>query len=233
LPLTMISFSGVFLGLGFVFASFVFWRGLRKEYPEEEILTLTLVTALASMLGARLFFVLLHSEQFLEEPLRIFFWLRFPGLSFLGAFLFGLLTLIFWSRRKSWDPWVVVEAAVLPFLFLFIVGCLGAFIESSKWRFLAQVGIGLAVELESKLLAGYRSYAWYKSGKVGFLFLSLLTTFFTLLLALAFFSRNTLYWENLGYLIIVFGGLLFLYRRSERSFKEDLWAILLPFRRKS
>ena len=56
-PIKISSF-GFFAAVSFILASFWLWKELKEEYAEEDILTLPIDLFLASLLGARLIYLI-------------------------------------------------------------------------------------------------------------------------------------------------------------------------------
>lgn len=184
--------------VGLVLAVFVFWRNLKEDFDQEEVLTLALLAAVLGFLG---------------------FW----GFSLLGAFSGVTVAVILWGKKKAWDIWLILEASVVPLLLVFIFGAVGAFLTGKDLKFLILGLLGvLVLVLVKKVLAGYRSFAFYSSGKPGFIFLAAAAVFFSFLLGLAFWQRRVLKLETIGESLLVLGSLGFLYRRAERKMKNPI-----------
>jgi hypothetical protein len=181
----------MFICFGFILAVFLFWRSLKEDFEQEEVLTLAILTSVLGILG---------------------FW----GLSVLGAFSAIILVFLLWVRKKAWDIWVVAEASTVPLLLFFIFGKVGVFLAGQDWFFLLQAATAFGVlVLVKKVLVGYRSFAFYKSGKVGFIFLSSLALFFSLLLALAILGGRVLKWEMLAQTLLILGAVGLLIKRAK------------------
>ena len=201
LPITPFSFL---TAIGFVLASFLFWRNLKNDFPEEEILSLTCWLAIGGILGARIVYALFQPQFFLQQPLALFFWSKYGGFSLLGAFAGIFLILAIFARRKKWDVWQVLDQLAIMSLMVFVFGAVGSCLTNKEILNLVLAGAGVFCLLAKKLwLTNYRSFAFYPSGKIGFIGLSLIIIFFSLLLPLDFYKKNGLSWENLGNLIIV------------------------------
>lgn len=216
-PLTLLS------PLAFMVASFILWRGLKEDYPEEEIISLTIYLALIFLGGARIVYIITHFEEFQFFPLR---WLlpgHYPGFSFFGGFLACLGWLIFWSKRKAWDFWEIVEVLVFAwFVSVALVGA-GLYLISGRLIFLGEALLGLVLLPFSLFLKKkYRTFVWYKSGKLGFVSCVLTSIFMLGKLILEIISRGGLYWEGIFLLGVAIAGVVILYSRSGRSIKEDL-----------
>ena len=189
---------GLLTAVGFTLAVFVFWRNLKEDFDQEEVMTLALLAGFSGFLGLM-------------------------ALSLFGAFIGVIFVFLFWAKKKAWDIWPVLEGSVVPLLLIFIFGAVGAFLtgKDSDYLILSSWGV-LVLVLVKKVLVGYRSFAFYQSGKPGFIFLTATAIFFSFLLGLAFWQRRVLKLEMIGEGLLVLGALGFLYRRAERKMKNPI-----------
>ena len=216
-PSLPISPFGILIAIGFVLASFIFWRGLKDDFSDEEIFSLTSWSGLFGLLAGRLGYVIFNFQLFLQNPMALFFWTKYFGFSLLGAVLGMVGALLVWAKKGERDIWQVLDVLVASGLAMFIFGSLGAYFSNREFFYL---GFGLAgflvLILQKFYLSKYRSFPFYPSGKVGFLGLSSIILLFSFILPLDFYKNGRLSWEAIGYLavVVVAGG--FLYLRSER-----------------
>ncbi|MCF8303877.1 MAG: prolipoprotein diacylglyceryl transferase [Bacteroidales bacterium] len=104
----------------------------RKPEPEEEevnvhpyqlVSTLVLIAAISGIMGAKIFSLAEHFNEFLEEPVASFF--SFSGLNFYGGLVVAAVVLAIYAERKN-IPWPVLGDAVAPALILaYAVGRIG------------------------------------------------------------------------------------------------------------
>jgi phosphatidylglycerol:prolipoprotein diacylglycerol transferase len=122
----------VFVILAWFIFSFLFWRMLRSDgIDEDKIFDLTFYSTLAAFVSSRLFFVCLNWDLFADTWLRVVaLWVQ-PGLSLYGAFIGGLLTLVFLSRREKVRLGQVLDAFVLSFPGALAVGLVGGFLDGT------------------------------------------------------------------------------------------------------
>lgn len=201
--------------LAFIISSFSFWQRLKEDYKEEEIFGLTLFIAVCC-----LFFSWLSA--FLFSSSRFFF-----PLAFLGA----VLAVKLWALRFRVNIWEVFDAMSLPFLYFLFFGGIGSFLKSGYFWDLGYVGVSLLGFVVWEFSRGkYRSYSWYKSGKIGFLFWEVSFIVFLLLSGLAFFKKNALYLEVLILIPMTLLSAGIIYYRAERNLKED-WGNILKWRK--
>lgn len=201
--------------LAFIISSFSFWRRLREDYREEEIFGLTLFILAGSLLFTWV-------SAFVFGSSRPFF-----SLAFLGA----VLSVKLWSLRFKVNIWEVFDALSLPLLFFLLLGGIGSFLRSGNfwdWQYFGVAILGLGVWKFSK--EKYRSFSWYKSGKIGFLLWGVSFIVFLLLSLLAFVEGNALYFELLILVFIALFSAVMIYLRAERNFSED-WRNILKWRK--
>ncbi len=218
-----ISTIGVFLALSFVLSSFLLWRNLRDDYPEEGILTLTIYLFILGTIGARLVYIMENFGDFGFNIDRWFFWNRYPGFSFLGGVLGGFFFLSWWSRKKSWDFWLIADWATFAFLMVGFLSGLGGYFSTGQRFDLFRLSIS-AVTLVLAIFFHYcyRKFSWYKSGMLGFVACLSLAIFFIGLGILELLLRSGIYWEKFIWWFLGLTALLLLYKRSGRSWREDL-----------
>ena len=220
-PLTLL------VPLAFMVASFLLWHDLREDYSEEEIISLTIYLALAFLLGARLGHVLYHLSDFQFSLIKWFLIGRYPGFSFLGGFFASSGLLFYWSKRKNWDFWQVIETLVPTGLMVIVLVSTGLYLTGGEILFLGEAILALLLLFFSRFLRKkYRTFVWYKSGKLGFASCFSVSLFMLGKLSLEILYRGSLYWESLFLLGIALACWVLIYQRSGRDLKEDFSKIL-------
>lgn len=219
----IISPFGFFAALAFILGSYFLWKKLREDYPEEEILTLTIFLGAGAIFGARIFYYLSHWYLVGFSVWKIFDFFGFPGYSFFGAVLGALLVLIFYSKKKNWDPWVTLDEFVkIFFLSSSLIG-FGSFLSSGEIFGFAFTLLSIICFLIFLYLSfNYRRFVWYKSGKPGFAGLTSFAIFVFIYLVLALFLKSGIFWEEAGFLVLALYALGIVYYRSGRNLKDDL-----------
>ncbi len=156
-PFHIFSLS-IFLVLSWLVFSFLFWRQLRAQGVEEDrIFDLTYYATLAAFVSARLLYVALHFPLFADNYLKIpAIWVT-PGLSFLGAVIGGVVTLLLLSRSLKVRMGYVVDAVALSLPAATMVGLVGSFLDGSvvgkqihmplSIRYVGHVGLRHPVQL--------------------------------------------------------------------------------------
>lgn len=231
-----VSSFGFFLALAFLFATFLIWRLARAwDLDEEKILDLVLLTFFGSLLGARLFFILLNFSFFADNLLKIILVTRYPGLSFWGGVLGGWLTLYYFLRRKRLDFWQYADIAAVGFLGGLILGDIGCFlggcgfgIPSSLFFALPVVGVvgkRFPVQImEALLLAFVLWKIWPMSTKFHFhgKIISIVLILVGLIKLLTEFFRQIRQGGAILAVVLIVLGVFIFYKTSKRSFRHDL-----------
>lgn len=127
-----ISPHGIGVALGFLLGGWMFIRraekrGVGHTYVEDipdAIQQLIGRIALGAILGARLFYVLTHLDQFARAPLEVFaIWEG--GLTFLGGVAGGIIVAAPWARRQGWRPVQLLDSAMPGLAAGLVVGRVG------------------------------------------------------------------------------------------------------------
>lgn len=168
----LVSTLGVFIYL------FLFWKKLKEDYDPESIFSTSLFSIIAGYIG------LLISKRFLPiSPFHFFF--LFSGI--------GLILTAKKYKLRFFEIFEIFIFAALPlYSLLFLKDAVVANSTSSLVGFLAvMMMVGLFMVIDGK----YKTFSWYKSGKVGFtglfvagalfFFRALISTFFENVFSLA------------------------------------------------
>ena len=143
-----VSSFGLFLALGIFFGAFTVWRISRSfDFDAEVILDVIFLTLGIGFIFSRLTFVLMNLQVF-DSFTKIFFINRYPGLSFWGGLLGGLLAL-WWLAKRNRIPFLQAgDIAVIGFFiagFWAEIGCLlgscGVGIETLSMFGVDQAGV--------------------------------------------------------------------------------------------
>mgnify|MGYP001609334928 CR=1 FL=1 len=118
---------GVFVALGF-FVGFkmLLFYGKKSSFSPALIETLTFWVFIFSLIGARLFYVLISWQEFASNPLDIFkIWQG--GLVFWGGFLAGALTVIIFSIKNKMPLWKLADVFAPALAIGHALGRIGCF----------------------------------------------------------------------------------------------------------
>lgn len=153
--------------LGFLFLS---WRRLKEDYTPATIFSFNFLI-LAFIVVGFLIGTIIGTNL---SPTKIF---NPQGLWFWGAFIFGSIgfAICFFTPQGSSHFRMrlleTLEAVGLGFIFLF-------FCITFARSILFSVAVGILIPFFFIINARYKSFSWYKSGKVGFAGLAILGIFF-------------------------------------------------------
>lgn len=157
--------------LGIILFLFIFWKRLKEDYSSDIIFQ----TAITILIGVGLGLIL--SKIFLQNW---FFWL-----SFLGAILgFSLMLVKF--KLKFFETFEALILAAIPMVSLMFFR--DSIVNSRLNSFLAFVASLILIFLSYWVDLNYRSFNWYKSGKIGFTGLFIAFIFFLIRTVIAIFG---------------------------------------------
>lgn len=246
-PITIYTF-GFLLAVGFFLSSFLCWRRLKDlGLDEEKIIDFLLTLSISAFVFARFGFVLTHLTNFGLSPARWLLIGRYPGLSFWGAVLGGILSLVWFCRKARWDLWRVADEVILGFLPItvliqmgcFFDGCLKGIPTSMPWGmffpgdFIRRQPVSLFGALLFFLVwilllrieRHWRTWVWYKSKAVGFISLSFLGLALMANFLLAFLEQGRIYylWLKRGTSLLGFFLVAILFfKRSGIKIKREV-----------
>ncbi len=144
----------------FLFAAF---RRLKADYPEQEVVKMSLLFLVLS--GLLNYLVSLTSFK----------------LSFLVITLSLILVVYLFFQVSNWRFWAVMEALIVPGLITWLMVSFG------DWYQMGAVALTL---LSLFYWQNYRRFSWYPSGKIGFLFLICLVQLGIIQIALDFWQNR-------------------------------------------
>lgn len=143
-----ISSFGLFLSLALLMAAFVVWRlCLVYDYDKEQTLDLVMLTFFGSFFGARIYYIIFHWGLFADTSIhlsRMFHLYLYPGLSFWGAFVGGILTLFFFSKRLRLNLWQILDIGIVGFFIALALGSIGCLLNSCQYGFILDSPISIS-----------------------------------------------------------------------------------------
>lgn len=232
-----ISSFGLFLSLGFLFATFLAWRLARAwDLMEEKVLDLCLLTFFGALIGARVLFVLLHLNLFTDNFFKIVLLTKYPGLEFWGGIIGGSLTLYFFARRmRRIDFWQVADLASVGLLGGLVLGNIGCLLGSCNVGVLSNIFFAVSMvgfvgkrfplqALEAIIFALLLWKIWPVAVK--FHFTGKIASLVLIILGILEFLLEFLREEKSGGFIfspvILLLGVFSFYKLGKRSFRLDL-----------
>lgn len=253
-----ISSFGVFLTLSLIAALFTAWRLARAyDLAEEQVVNLTLLSFIGGVVGARVYAVVTNPAVFnsLDKILAIN---KFPGLSFWGGLIGGVLVFSYLTTRSKFSFWQLLDFAACSLLIGMVVGGVGCWFGGCAYgvpsnliiaaEVVGQVGRRLPISLiESLILLAIFWRLWgetirfHFNGKIASLFLMAVGGVKLLTENLHADPKITLLgtWLSLGHIfalsMLVLGVVVF-YVRSKRELLADLrfvWMLVVQPERRS
>ncbi len=182
----------ILLGItGVLLFLYVFWKRLRDDYSSDIIFQVSTTVLLGNALG------LVVAKIFLPS---YFFWLSMLGI------LIGFLLMFFKFKLRLFETLEAIILAGLPMISLMFFK--DSVINSSLYSFLGFVGTLVLIFISYWLDLNYKSFNWYKSGRIGFAGLLSGAVFFMIRSIVAGFGISVVSFT--GTIDIVLSGSVFL-----------------------
>lgn len=246
-PVTIYS-MGVFLFLALIMGGFVVYKkGKEYHFEIEEMFDVIFASLFWALVGGRVSYIILNFEQFGTSFLRWLWVTHYVGINMWGALIGAILFFVIWAKKNDKKIFKWLDVMSLGFMLGLTIGMLGALFNgsfvgiASSWPIaFYQVGVGrvIPVQILAFFLFGgvfwwlmaverkYRTFEWYRGGKTeaksGFIFYASLIFIGLIYLVLAKLRANQ---EWLMPSLSVIIGLVGLYKRSGREWKEDMAAL--------
>lgn len=247
-PIKIYSF-GVFLVLAIVVASFIIWReGRNQKLDEERLVDFLLVEAIFALVGGRIFYLILHYSDFGLDVFRWILIFHFPGLTFIGAIIGGLIGLLVFAKKMSWSVYQIGDFLVLGVSLGEAIGRIGAFLSGSAYgavttlpwgvtmsgllgrRHPVQIYEALIAFLTFVILFKLKNLWQAKKSPTGLVFLLYFWLLGATRFLLEFFRGDSVYFDGWQvnqpiYLSFALVACILIYVRLGRSVKTDLLII--------
>lgn len=182
----------ILLGItGVLLFLYVFWKRLRDDYSSDIIFQVSTTVLLGNALG------LVVAKIFLPS---YFFWLSMLGI------LIGFLLMFFKFKLRLFETLEAIILAGLPMISLMFFK--DSVTNSSLYSFLGFVGTLVLIFISYWLDLNYKSFNWYKSGRIGFAGLLSGAVFFMIRSIVAGFGISVVSFT--GTIDIVLSGSVFL-----------------------
>lgn len=125
----VIRFYGLMIAVAFITAIYVARKeSIRKGLGPECMVDFGPYAIISGIIGARLYYVMLHARDFLMQPLDIVkVWEG--GLAFHGGILGGFLAGIWFARKRAVPFWRFADAAVPSIILAQAIGRIGCFLN--------------------------------------------------------------------------------------------------------
>jgi len=178
--------SNIITIIGFIVGIFGFlflvWKRLVDDYKAEEIFSFGFVVLGFLIVGflTGVFLNGLFPNSSVFSPSGLWFW---------TAFIFGVIGFIFGFYRFKLRFFEILEGAGIAFLFWFFAVSFAFSLETTNLKLLLfSTATGILIAFFFFIDSRYKSFNWYKSGKIGFSGLTILGLFFLFRAILALFD---------------------------------------------
>lgn len=133
----ILSWDGSIFG-GILFAAlsigWTYWENKKSEYkerklvevtvkPHEHVGTITVIAAVAGILGAKVFHNLEYWEDFMADPWEQLF--SFSGLTFYGGLIVAAAAIIYYARKNRINIWHLMDATAPGLILAYAIGRMG------------------------------------------------------------------------------------------------------------
>ncbi len=106
---------------------------LRRDVSMDQVFNLALIASALSLLSSRVFYVLMHPKPVFLNPLGFIIFPYFPGLSFIGGIVGGLILFIILLRRRGFPTGRIFDFFSISFLSALPIGFIGYMLLSRNF----------------------------------------------------------------------------------------------------
>lgn len=226
-----ITTSGVILAVTFFLTAFWIWkRGKEEHFEEETLMDMVILVSLTGFIFARLVFVLLNLKIFPSFG-PAFQLINYPGFSWFGGLIGGLIAFVLFVRFKKWDFFLLADLITPPLVLAQSLGNLANFFAGSFYGKETTLPVGLVfpglekprhptqlylfllyllfLKLLFKIEKEYRFYNWYQGKRreaaPGLVFFSYFIGSALIQIMVAFFLDEWLYWKGIPLVFLLPG----------------------------
>jgi len=122
-----IAFYGIVIGIGMLMGWLIAeWMAKKTGQNTEIYLDFALIAIVASVIGARIYYVVFAWEEFADNPLSVLN-TRTGGLAIYGGIIAGVLTAIIFSKVKKYPFWLLADTGCIGLVTGQIIGRWGNF----------------------------------------------------------------------------------------------------------
>ncbi|HEX7542660.1 MAG TPA: prolipoprotein diacylglyceryl transferase family protein, partial [Patescibacteria group bacterium] len=135
---------GVFLVLGFFWATFLLWKNIRlTSFKEEDVFDGLFLSLFGALFFGRLAYVILNFKDFGFNLLKFVLINGYPGISLYGSVFGGLLILYLFTNSRKLNFNDLIDYFITPLFVAFAFGKIGAFFSGveigTKTNFLFKI----------------------------------------------------------------------------------------------
>lgn len=161
--------------LGIFILFYFFWKRLKDDYQYEKIFNLAFIVLFGYLIGY-------FTSRYLDQ--NFWFWIQLAGIML--GFTFGIKRL----KMKFFETFEALVIGTLPWVSMVFLS--DSINKSSLSSFLAFWVTSICIFVFFFVSARYRTFTWYKSGRVGFAGLVALQLFFVFRLVASIFFQNVI-----------------------------------------
>ncbi len=234
---------GFMLALGVAVSLILVARQARKKGIDEEVvLDLAIISVLAGLIGARLFYVFVYDWDYYRLNLLQILDFRNEGLVWYGALILGLLVALAYIKIKRLPFWEITDLFA-PYLALgyafgrigcFLNGCCFGIPTTVPWGMIFP-GLGLIPRHPTQLYSAFLSLVLFvyllrlypRRRFTGQVFLTYVIGYALLRFGIEFFRENLIVWAQftiaqvVAAAIVIIAGAIYWYRsRREMAVRE-------------
>jgi phosphatidylglycerol:prolipoprotein diacylglycerol transferase len=146
---------GIMLAVGFLIG--ILWarkRAVKAGIPPEQVIDLSFIVLIASVIGSRFFYVIYHLDEFSDNLLDIVNPFQggsvgIAGLSMMGGILLALISAVVFFAVKKIDPWPLCDAMMPMFALGLGITRIGCFLNGCCYGLPSHDHFGLVFPLDS------------------------------------------------------------------------------------
>ncbi len=164
---------GIFRVLGLIIFMYLLWRDLRDDYGDDKVINYAWVALLGFLFGGRIVYGLVNWGVWNNSWLD---WLSVwnkPGTNYLGSYLGLVLVTLMVANKNQWKFLSLLDDIVKPTLIFSSLLMVDEWVRSDFYirPMLFLTLLVVDIFFVNWLKKRYRSFAWYKSGRKGFVLL--------------------------------------------------------------
>ncbi len=249
-PITFYSF-GLMLTLAFLVGTFLLFRQTKDKYlNEEKVFDVVFSALVAGIVGARLFYIIEHFDNF---GFSLLAWLSvtgWPGFSLWGGLGVGTAVFLLATKKAKLPLFEMFDVIIQPLLVAFILGNFGLFLSGGEIGTPTSLPWGVVFFSTLKrhpvtlykivatlftlfLMTKLKTYFSQRRLPRGSLFFSALTIQSFWLFLITFFKEDVAIigsffkLDNLVYFMLIITSSLLFYKRLGRNWQKDLLLLKL------
>lgn len=164
---------GIFRTIGLVIFMYLLWRDLRDDYGDQKVINYAWVALLGFLVGGRVTYGLVNWGVWNDSWLSwLLVWSK-PGTNYLGSYLGLVLVTLMVANKNQWKFLSLLDDIVKPTLIFSSLLMVDEWVRSDFYirPMLFLTLLVVDIFFVNWLKKRYRSFAWYKSGRKGFVLL--------------------------------------------------------------